>query len=101
MDIYDRIHELLKINHKTRKEMCYAINLSYYTYNSLYQRRTKRIQFDIIQSIARYLNTTAHFLAFGDTPIVSTKETELLGIFKQLSGDKQIELIKYAHYLLL
>jgi transcriptional regulator with XRE-family HTH domain len=100
MDIYDRINELLSQNHKTRKEMCEAINLPYSTYNSLYQRRTERIKFEIVQNIARYLNTTTDYLAFGKEKKAPSKETELLLVFNRLPDDKKSELIKYANYLL-
>lgn len=98
MDIYDRISQLLITKGKTRKEMCQDLKIPYSTLNSLYQRRTQRINFDMIQDIAKYLNRTVEYLALGIEHQMSPKD-ELIIIFESLNDSDKKQLIEFAKYL--
>ena len=99
MDFYDRIKELLMKRKVTRKQMCEDLNISYHTLSSLYQRRTERMPLEMIQKIAKYLNTTVEYLAFGTVEKVRGIEDELFDIIKLLNDSKKDELLKFAKYL--
>jgi len=98
MDIYDRISQLLITKGKTRKEMCQDLKIPYSTLNSLYQRRTERIKFDMVQDIAKYLNTTVEYLALGKEYQLSPKD-ELVRIFEALNDSDKKQLLEFAKYL--
>lgn len=99
MDIYDRISELLKVNKKSRKEMCDELNIPYSTINSLYQRRTERIKFDLVEKIAAFLGTTTDYLAFGKIDDNKSVENELNEVFSSLSNEDKNQLLDYAIFL--
>ena len=98
MDLYDRITQLLNEQGITRKKMSKDIGVSYDTLNALFKRRTERVRLELIQSIARYLNTTVDFLAFGEEHHPTLKDT-LDNIYEGLSDDLKNELVNYARYL--
>lgn len=75
------------------------INISYDTLNGLFKRKSKRMSIDILQLIAKKLDVSVHYLAFGEEKMEFTVKNDILLIIDSLSPDKQNELLKYAKYL--
>ncbi len=67
-DKYDRIEDLLfKRRGTTKKKMCEYLGISYSTFISWYQRRSKNPGIEAIQKIAEYLGTTTEYILTGNT----------------------------------
>lgn len=99
MDFYDRFKQLLALNNVTRKQLCLDLGISYHTLSALMQRRTERMPLEMVQKIAKYLNTTVDYLAFGETEKPKGVDDEIIDIVKSLSNTKKNELLKFAKYL--
>ena len=83
MDYYERIESLLKEKNDTAKNMCREIGLSYNTFTGQKKRKSKNIDMQIVQKIAKYLNTTSEYLINGNDYDFSTlTKTNILPITK-------------------
>lgn len=83
MDYYERIESLLKKKNDTAKNMCREIGLSYNTFAGQKKRKSKNIDMQTVQKIAKYLNTTSEYLINGNDYDFSTlTKTNILPITK-------------------
>lgn len=100
MTIYDRISELLKQQHHSRKDLSIATGISYNTLTSLFQRQSDNMKLSTIQSIADFLNVTVEYLITGVNTKNHLKEQS---VFDQdnIRGEDRVEqeLIRIAKKL--
>lgn len=113
MDIYDRINQLLAKQHRTRKDLCQAANLSYSTLTSQFHRRSKNMSLETIRAIAKTLNVSADYLVLGEQSLPyrvfeaeggsyeqeAIDEQEIVSIYRKLPKRSKTLLLAKAYEL--
>ncbi len=100
MTIYDRISELLKQQHQSRKDLSEATGISYNTLTSLFQRQSDNMKLSTIQAIADFLNVTVEYLITGSHTKNQLKEQSVFdGDINKGEDRIEQELIKVAKKL--
>lgn len=95
MDIYDRINEILKDQHITKKELSNSTGISYQTLTSAFHRKSKNFKMDSIKRIAEYLNVSVDFLIRGEEFQVRERAEEYL----RTHGQMDHEILKISRSL--
>lgn len=99
MDIYDRITSLLKARGKTRKDLSIAINTSYNTLTSLFQRRSENMNLATIHAISKYLDVTINYLIDGkETQVNIINEDTTTNHYNSIQG-LELEIIRVLRKL--
>lgn len=66
MVFYDKVNEQLKLQKRTRKQMCEEANISYSSVTSMFNRKSRSIDMDTMEAIAKYLNVSMDYLILAD-----------------------------------
>lgn len=110
MDIFDRIEYLLKETKKSKRGMCFALDMPYSTISSMFQRRSKNLDVPTAKKMAQYLGTTLEYLVTGNEAYRSPEsipdnnlsliEQRLINYFRQLSPIGQGEILGFVQALI-